>query len=101
MRFLLECVGEGVDAREELSPAGLEHPALGVGEASEVSPEEILERPLGGLEARLDLSSRGSQGRGALIDGPGLGRAGITEERLAGRAMREGAVGREEGLGLA
>lgn len=93
-------MGKGVDAREELPLAGLEHPALGVTEALEVSPEEILERPFGGLEAGLDLGRRGSQGRSALIEGPGLGRAGVTEEHLAGGGVRQGSVGREEGLGL-
>lgn len=94
-------MGEGLDAREDLSPAGLEHPALGVGEASKVSPEETLERLLGGIETGLDLGRRRSQGRGALIEGPRVGRARVAEERLAGGGLRHGAVGREEGLGLA
>jgi hypothetical protein len=100
MSFLLELLDEALQARDEVAPAGLQHPALDVAEAAEVHPEEILDALLGGGEARLDLSRRRAQGRCPLRAGVGRGGPRLAQEAFAGEALLGAAVGREEGLGF-
>jgi hypothetical protein len=100
MQFLLNRGYELTDAGHEAPLAGLEHPALDVGEAREVGVDEFLERLLRGVESPFDLGGRGAQRRSVLVSGSGLGGEGIPEKSLPGDAVRRGPVGGHEGLGL-
>jgi hypothetical protein len=80
--------------------AGLQSSPFGVGEAGEVERQQLVEGPLGLIEARLELARRGAQGRDRRRAGGGHGAAGIAHKRLAGRHVAGRAPGGEEGLGL-
>jgi hypothetical protein len=101
MTFLLDVACELKDAGHETPLAGLQHPPLDIGEAREVGVDEFLERLFRGVEPPFDLVGRHSQGRGVLVAGLGLSGERVPEKGLPSDAVRRGAVGRHEGLGLA
>jgi hypothetical protein len=55
-------VDEGENAREEVTPPGLEHAPLGIAERAQVGSEEVLDSLLDGVKPSLDLPGRSSQG---------------------------------------
>jgi hypothetical protein len=100
MMFLLDLGCELTDAGHEAPLAGLEHPALDVGEAREVGSDEFLEGLLRDVESPFDLGGCGAEGRGVLVARLGLGGERVPEKRLPGDAVRRGPVGCHEGLRL-
>jgi hypothetical protein len=99
--FLLNRGYELTDAGEETPLAGLQHPALDIGEATEVGMDESLEGLLRSVEAPFDLGGRGAEGRGVLVAGLGSSGKRIPQQRLPADAVRHGPVGSHKGLGLA
>jgi hypothetical protein len=99
--LLLNVVGESNDVGGQTPLAGLEDPALRVSEAGEVERQELGERALGLVEARLERAGRGPEGRDDRIAGGGHCAARIAQQRLAGGGVGRDAPGGEEGLGLA
>lgn len=85
---------------EDPTSPGLEHAALGVGEAGIVGSGETAKRLLESAQSRGSLLGRAAQGGCALGRSGRLGRPGIPKERLAGGPVPDGAVTRQEGGGL-
>jgi hypothetical protein len=99
--LLFKGAGQPDDLSGEPPPAGLQDPALGVGEAGEVEGQELLEGVLGLVEAGLEVPRRGAQGRGGRLAGTGQGAPRVAQERLAGgRVVGRTAPGGEPRLGL-
>jgi len=96
----VEGVGQPGDLGGQTPLAGLQAPPFGVGEASEVERQQLLEGAFGLIEARLELARRGTQGRDGRRAGGGHSAAGIAHERLAGGRVAGRAPGGEERLGL-
>ena len=84
----------------ELTPAGFEDSALGIGESGEVRGRELLHRALDVVEARGDLGSGAAQRGGARLGGSRLGGSRIAQERLA-RGLVGAAIRGEKRLRLA
>jgi hypothetical protein len=61
-RLLLKSVGEPDDLRGQTPLAGLQDPAVGVGEAAEVQGQQFGERVLDLVEASLELARRRPEG---------------------------------------
>ena len=95
-------MGEPDDLRGQAPLAGLQDSPVGVGEAGEGEMQELGERALGLIEARLELAGRRPQGRDGGVARLGDRATRIAQERLAGGGVvGRDAPGREEGLGLA
>lgn len=99
--FLLELVGVVKDPSHETSPAGLQYPALDIGQTREVGAGEFVKRLFRGVHPLFDLGGGGAQGRGVLVAGLWLGGERVSQESLSGDAVLDGAVRRDEGLRLA
>jgi hypothetical protein len=100
-RLLLDGAGQPDDLRGQTPLAGFQDPAVGVSEAGEVEGQQIVQRALGLVEARLELPRRGLEGRDHGLARRGHGAVRITQQRLAGRGVRGDAPGGEEGVGFA
>ncbi len=92
--------GQPDDLGGQAPPAGLQDPALGVGEAGQVYVHEGIEGALGLPEAGLELARRGPQGGDGRLAGAGQGAPRVAEQRLAGGRVARGAPGGQHGLGL-
>ncbi|MEK7385415.1 MAG: hypothetical protein AABZ83_03150, partial [candidate division NC10 bacterium] len=77
-------MGEPDDLCGQTPLAGLQDPAVGVGEAGEVEVQEFRERTLGLIEAGLELAGRWPEGRDGRVAGGGHRAARIAQQRLAG-----------------
>lgn len=100
--LLLDGVGEPDDLRGQAPLAGLQDPAVGVGEAGEVEGQQFVEGALGLVEASLKLAGRRAEGRDGRRAGRGHRAARITQQRLTGSGIvGRDPPGREKGLGLA
>jgi len=98
--LLLESASQLDDESGEPPLTGVEHALFGIGEAGEIKLRELLQRLLGLEEAGLELA-RGRAERGDCgLAGSGRGRARITHQRFAGRRVRGGPPGGEQGVGL-
>lgn len=100
-RFLLDGAGELDDLRGQTPLAGLQDPAVGVGETGEVEGEQFGERAFGLVEARLELPRRGAEGRDGRVAGGGHRAARIAQQGLAGGGVGGDTPSPEKGLGLA
>lgn len=67
----------------ELTPAGFEDSALGIGESGEVRGCELVQHAIDVIEARGDLGGAAAQRGGALLGASRLGAPGIAQQRLA------------------
>jgi hypothetical protein len=99
--LLLEGVGQLDDVSGKPPLAGLQHPAVGVGEAGEIEVRQFVQRVFGLDKAGLQLAGGGAQRGHGRLAGSGDGAAGIAHEGLARRGVRRHAPGREQRLGLA
>ncbi len=95
--MFLQFESKGLDLGLEPSPAGLEHAALDVLEAGEVEVGELVEEPLGLVEAALEILGGRAQGRG--IAGGSASEQGIGQKRLPGGGIGSHSVGGQERLG--
>jgi hypothetical protein len=100
MGRLLKVMSEGKDVGGQPSAAGLQDAALGVGKAGEIGAGERLEVALDGVVAGGPVGGWGAEGGGPLVVRPGLSRAGIPQERLAGGGVRGAAIRQQEGFRL-
>jgi hypothetical protein len=92
--LLLDRAGEPDDLCGQAPLAGFQDPPVGIGEAGEVEGQQLRERALGVIEARLELAGRRAEGR----DG-GLARRGHRAPRIAQqRLARRRVVGDPPGL---
>jgi hypothetical protein len=99
--LLLDSAGQPDDLRGQAPLAGLQDPAVRVGETGEGERQQVRERALGVIEAGLELAGRHAQRRDGGVTGRGHGAARIAQQGLAGGDIGRDAPGREEGLGLA
>jgi hypothetical protein len=97
----LDLVDELKDAGHQPPLAGLQYPALHIGESGEVGLDEFSERLFRGIKPPLDLFCGETQGRGVLIAESWLSGERVPKKCLPGDAVRRGAVGGQEGLRLA
>ncbi len=67
----------------ELTPAGFEDSAFGIGESGEVRGRKLVQHAIDVIEARGDLGGAAAQRGGALLGGPRRGAPGIAQQRLA------------------
>jgi len=86
---------------ENLPPARLEDPPLGVGKSGEAQGRQLAQGVLERVELRGDLGRARSQRRAPLVQGRRRRASGITHERFAGGRVRGGTIGGEERLSLA
>jgi hypothetical protein len=98
--LLLDRAGEPDDLGGQAPLAGLQDPAVGIGEAGEVELQQLRERTLRLIEAGLELASRRAEGRDDRRLGGGHGAARIAQQRLA-RHRVGNAPGLEKRLPLA
>jgi hypothetical protein len=64
MRDLLDLISKFQDLSEKPALSGFKHTFFCIGKPREVRVGQFIQRSLQGIEARLDLGGRGSQGRG-------------------------------------
>jgi hypothetical protein len=98
---VVDGVSEPGDLGGQPPLAGLQDPAVGLGEAGEVEGQELVEGALGLVEAGLELAGGGPERRGGGCERGGRGAAWVAEPRLAGRRVGRGVPGGEQRLGLA
>lgn len=98
----MDGAGQPDDLGGQAPLAGLQDPAVGVGEAGEVEGQQFVEGALGLVEASLKLAGRRAEGRDGRLAGRGHRAARITQQRLTGSGIvGRDPPGREKGLGLA
>jgi len=98
--LLLESASQLDDESGEPPLTGVEHALFGIGEAGEIELRELLQRLLGLEEAGLELARGGAERGDCGLAGSGRGRARIAHQRFAGRRVRGGPPGGEQGVGL-
>lgn len=80
---------------------GFEDPTVDVGEAGEIERGELVEGPLGLVEAALELAGGRAEGTAARRGSARLRGARIAAQGFAGAGVARRAIGGDEGLGLA
>jgi hypothetical protein len=98
--LLLKRAGQPDDLGRESPLAGLQGPPFGIGEAGEVERQQLTQGLLGLIDARLEFTRHGAQGRDGGLAGLRHGAARVAEERLAGGRVAGRAPGGEDGLGF-
>jgi hypothetical protein len=99
--LLLDRAGKPDDLGGQATLAGLQDPAVGIGEAGEVELQQLRERTLRLIEAGLELAGRRAEGRDDRRLGGGHGAARIAQQRFARHRVVGDAPGLEKRVPLA
>jgi len=97
---LLEGVGQSDDLRGQTPLAGLQDPAIGVSETGELQTQQLLQRALGLVEARLEFARPGSERRDRGLARCGHGAVRIAQQGFARRGIAGDPPGGEQRVGL-
>lgn len=89
-------MGEPDDLRGQAPPTGVQHPTVGIGEAGEIEAQQLHERPLGVIEAGLELLGRRAERRDGGLVGRGQRAAGIAQQCVSRRGVARDAPGLEQ-----